>query len=259
MNKLSLFSGIGGDDLASEWAGIETVCFVEKDKYCQKVLKKHWPNIPIIEDVKDVTKDKVKSTTGYDCIDIIAGGDPCQPRSIAGKRRGREDDRDLWPDMFRIISEFKPIWVINENPTGRLSMDFHQVLSDLESAGYETGSFSIPACAVNACHRRERLFIIAYSNEYGLKRGRNMENEGRLATKQIEVPATWDIPCYSFKEWEKLNHKTGSVGRYDGFPGRMVKIGIRQYGNTVVPQQIYPIYKAIVEVERGSECLRETR
>jgi DNA (cytosine-5)-methyltransferase 1 len=249
LTKLSLFSGILGDDLASEWAGIKTVCCVEINPSCHKVIKEYNPNMPIIGDIHDVTKAKVEEVSGYDQVDIISGGDPCQPRSVAGKRRGKEDDRDLWKDMLRVVQEFKPAWVVNENPTGRLTMDFHEVLFDLESIGYETRAFIIPACAVNANHRRERLFIVANSNLYGLKRRGDMESKSELANGKIKVPATWDIPCYSFKDWEKLNHKTGSVRRYDGISGRMVKEGIRQFGNAVVPQQVYPIYKAIVEVE----------
>ncbi len=249
MNKLSLFTGILGDDLASEWAGIKTVCCVEIDSDCQRTIKKHYPDMPIIGDIHDVTKERVKEVSGVEWVDIIAGGDPCQPRSIAGKRRGKEDNRDLWEDMFRVIQEFKPTWVVNENPTGRLTMDFYKVLSDLESCEYETRAFVIPACAVNANHRRERLFIVAHSNLYGFQRRRHLENKGELAEGKVKIPSTWNIPCYSFKDWEKLNNKTGCIRRYDGFPPRMARIGIKQFGNALVPQQIYPIYKAIVKVE----------
>src|SRR3990167_7428449 len=179
ITKLSIFSGILGDDLASEWAGIKTVCCVEIDPFCQAVIKKHYPDMPIIGDIHDVTKAKVKAVSGYEWVDIISGGDPCQPRSIAGKRRGREDDRDLWEDMFRVIQEFKPAWVINENPTGRLTMDFHEVLSDLESQGYETRSFVIPACAVNAPHRRDRLYVVAHAESRRTGRGR-MDGDSKI-------------------------------------------------------------------------------
>jgi DNA (cytosine-5)-methyltransferase 1 len=243
VNKLSLFSGIGGDDLASEWAGIETVCFVEIDKYCQKVLKKHWPDIPIIEDVKDVTKKKVKAITGREWFDIISGGDPCQPRSLTGKRRGREDNRDLWPDMFKVIRRFKPAWVINENPTGRLSMDFKDVLSDLESAGYETRSFIIPACAVNAYHLRERLFIVAYSNRHSLQSRPESRPERckESGEKQLAGFLQFGIkPSISIARTYRAGH---------GVNSRMDRRRNEILGNAVVPQQIYPIYKAIVEVE----------
>src|SRR3990167_912240 len=189
ITKLSIFSGILGDDLASEWAGIKTVCCVEIDPFCQAVIKKHYPDMPIIGDIHDVTKEKVKEVSGVEWVDIIAGGDPCQPRSIAGKRRGREDDRDLWKDMFRVVCEFKPTWVVNENPTGRLSMDFHQVLSDLESQGYETRSFVISACAVNANHRRDRLYIVAYNNHSGNSTSRGgFVKDGKENIKQGNDP-----------------------------------------------------------------------
>ena len=192
LTKLSLFSGILGDDLASEWAGIQTVCCVEIDPFCQSVIKKHYPNMPIIGDIHDVTKEKVNEISGYEWVDIIAGGDPCQPRSIAGKRRGRADDRDLWPEMFRIIREFKPAWVVNENPTGRLTMDFHEVLSDLEGQGYETRSFVIPACAVNAPHRRDRLFIVAYCDSRRTEQGhgdtRQLRSVSRGSSKFTSAP-----------------------------------------------------------------------
>lgn len=195
MTKLSLFSGIMGDDLASEWAGIKTVCCVEIDPFCQAVIKKHYPDMPIIGDIHDVTKEKVKEVSGYEWVDIISGGDPCQPRSIAGERRGREDDRDLWKDMFRVVCEFKPTWVVNENPTGRLTMDFHEVLSDLESQGYETRSFVIPACAVNAPHCRDRIYIIAHRISercnWGCSRGysdRNGIQEGEQARQKSWSP-----------------------------------------------------------------------
>ncbi|MDD5338209.1 MAG: DNA (cytosine-5-)-methyltransferase [Dehalococcoidales bacterium] len=169
MKKLSLFSGIGGDDLASEWAGIETICFVEKDKYCQKVLKKHWPDIPIIEDVQDVTKEKVKEVTGQEWIDIISGGFPCQPHSVAGERKGSLDERNLWPEFRRIVGEIKPRWVVAENVPGIFSSDsgrfFGGILSDLAEMGYSVGWCTFGAVDVGALHRRNRVFIVAHSKQ----------------------------------------------------------------------------------------------
>jgi DNA (cytosine-5)-methyltransferase 1 len=196
MNKLSLFSGIGGDDLASEWAGITTVCMVEKDKYCQRVLKKHWPDVPIIEDVKDVTKEKIitygerlgretrtreslrpeEQTTirqnignirAESRIDLISGGFPCQPHSVAGKRKGSADERNLWPEFRRIIGEIKPRWVVGENVPGIFTSDsrrfFGTILSDLAEMGYSVGWCTFGAVDVGALHRRNRVFILAYS------------------------------------------------------------------------------------------------
>jgi len=307
LTKLSLFSGIGGDDIASEWAGIKTICFVENDKFCQKVLKKHWNNTPIIGDIRDVTKEKIKEATGQEWVNIITGGDPCQPRSIAGQRRGREDDHDLWSDMFGIICELKPTWVVNENPTGRLTMDFHEVLFELESQGYDTRTFVIPACAVNAPHRRDRVFIIAYNDSYGCSRSSISISERRPQQKNLNISGRDKSSAYANGEQIKPTDKRGlyaesslqdiitansqteglqrfvastweqgeeirdqSVGRCyrawganwvevatafcgvdDGIPYRMARL--KALGNTVVPQQIYPIYIAIMEVEMEKE------
>ncbi len=282
--KLSLFSGILGDDLASEWAGIKTVCCVEIDPFCQVVIRKHYPNMPIIGDIHDVTKAKLKEVSGYEWVDIISGGDPCQPRSIAGKRRGREDDRDLWPIMLRIIQEFHPTWVVNENPTGRLTMDFYEVLFDLESQGYETRSFIIPASAVNACHGRERIYIVAHTNgtrklqlQRGIKdiRERVYDNprknnphtvsyrlEGKLRQGSSSEKG-WTPETFSpseISEWQKVYFPESPIcGVGDGLPFSLdgLKLSVRQHrnkrietlGNAQVPQQIYPIYKAIMRVE----------
>jgi DNA (cytosine-5)-methyltransferase 1 len=176
MTHVSLFSGIGGLDLAAEWAGFETVLFVEKDAYCQKVLRKHWPDVLIIEDIRSVHADSVREP-----ITVISGGFPCQPFSHAGKRRGEADDRFLWPEMLRVISEIKPSWVVAENVPGLLSiksgMVFERVLSELESCGYETLPLVYPAAGVGAPHRRDRVFIVAHSIEFG-RRGRNNGDEG---------------------------------------------------------------------------------
>lgn len=162
MTHVSLFSGIGGLDLAAEWAGFETVLFVEKDAYCQKVLRKHWPDVLIIEDIRSVHADSVREP-----ITVISGGFPCQPFSHAGKRRGEADDRFLWPEMLRVISEIKPSWVVAENVPGLLSiksgMVFERVLSELESCGYETLPLVYPASSVGAPHKRDRVFIVAHA------------------------------------------------------------------------------------------------
>jgi len=163
---LDLFSGIGGMSLAADWAGIETVAFCEIESYCQKVLRKHWPHIPIYDDVRQLTRERLEKDGVIDdeqTIDIVAGGYPCQPFSVAGKRRGKEDDRNLWPEMFRLVRELRPTWVVGENVAGHVSLGLDDALSDLESEGYKTRAFVIPACAVGAPHRRDRVFIVAYS------------------------------------------------------------------------------------------------
>jgi DNA (cytosine-5)-methyltransferase 1 len=169
MRSLSLFSGIGGFDIAAERCGIKIAGFVEKDKFCQKVLKKHWPNVKLLEDIHDVRGNE------FGAIDFIYGGPPCQPASCAGKRRGTEDDRWLWGEAIRLVKVCKPRWFLFENPTGILSLQggipFDNLLSELENEGYSNyidkngrkriATFTLPACAVNAPHRRDRVWIVA--------------------------------------------------------------------------------------------------
>ena len=164
LTKLSLFSGILGDDLASEWAGIKTICCVEIDPFCQQVIKKHHPNMPIIGDVRDVTKERIKESPN-----IISGGFPCQDVSTAGLRQGiNEDTRSgLWGEYARIIGEFRPNWVVAENVRGLLSIGngggFRGILRDFSNLGYHVGWCVLRASTYGAKHQRERVFIIANS------------------------------------------------------------------------------------------------
>jgi len=159
---LDLFSGIGGFSLAASWTNqIKTVAFCEIDPFCQKVLKKHWPDVPIFDDITRLRGDDIGTA------DIITGGFPCQPFSCAGKRRGKEDDRYLWPEMLRVVHEAKPRWVIGENVAGFINMGLDDCISDLENQGYEVQAFVIPACAVNAPHRRDRVWIVGHSEGSG--------------------------------------------------------------------------------------------
>ena len=156
MKVLDLFSGIGGFSLGLERAGMETIAFCEIDKFCQKVLKKHWPDIMLHD---DITKLDGKEYAG--AVDLVCGGYPCQPFSVAGKQKGNKDARHLWPEMFRIIKDAKPRWVIAENVEGHIKLGLDAVLDDLESEGYACWTFIIPACAVGAPHQRNRVWIIA--------------------------------------------------------------------------------------------------
>jgi len=156
---LDLFSGIGGFSLGLErTGGFRTVAFCEIEKYPQSVLRKHWPNVPIFEDVR-----KLHAKDLPEPVDVICGGFPCQPFSLAGKRQGQDDDRHLWPEFLRLVRECKPAFVICENVTGLVSMGLDTVLFDLEGEGYTARPFIIPACAVNAPHRRDRVWIVAYA------------------------------------------------------------------------------------------------
>jgi len=160
IKTLDLFSGIGGFSLGLEATGFfETTCFVENDPYCQAVLRHHWPEVPILGDIKDVKGSDLPTRP-----DLVCGGFPCQPFSHAGKQQAQDDPRHLWPEMFRIIRELRPTWVCGENVTGLVRLGLDEVLTDLEGEGYATRTFNIPACAVGAPHLRQRLWIVAHSD-----------------------------------------------------------------------------------------------
>jgi len=166
MNHASLFSGIGGFDLAAEWNGWNNVFNCEWEEFPRKVLKHHFPNAKQYEDIKDFNATEYRGR-----IDVLSGGFPCQPFSTAGLRKGTEDERHLWPEMLRVIGECQPRWVVGENvrglvnwagKDGRVGMVFEACYSDLENLGYSVQSFIIPACAAgNAPHRRDRVWIVA--------------------------------------------------------------------------------------------------
>ena len=189
MKVLDLFSGIGGFTLGLDSTGFfETVKFVEKDKYCQKVLRKNFPNIPIEEDIKNVKGEEGDA-------DVIVGGFPCQPMSVAGRRKGTDDDRYLWPEMFRLIREIKPQFVIGENVQGIINiqngMVLRQVQDDLESEGFEVQCFLIPASGIGAWHQRYRVWIVGHSQHNGLlaaeKRCRDEKDYGGSQKRENET------------------------------------------------------------------------
>jgi len=336
VNHLSLFSGIGGIDLAAEWAGFETICFVENDKYCQKVLNKHWPDVPIIEDVKDVTKERIQgvkadtegrnageqaeSEGGQDIgggsekgITLISGGFPCQPHSVAGVRKGSDDKRNLWPEFRRIIGEIKPRWVLAENVPGLFTSDarrfFGTILSDLAEMGYAVGWATYGAVDVGALHRRNRVFIVGYSEHPGwdapevrgsIEEGSDnsqtrqkptsksygsSEQSGDVAdTKNIGIQGSWPTgeqesgthageglsmcggPEPGADQWateRRLGESTNGLperldcnwgdGWEEGIPrvikGQKNRVDrLKCLGNAVVPQQIYPVLKAIADL-----------
>jgi DNA (cytosine-5)-methyltransferase 1 len=168
MRHGSLFSGIGGFDLAAQWMGWENIFQVEWDSHCQKVLAKNFTNVKRYGDIKEFDGTQYRGT-----VDILSGGFPCQPFSHAGKRKGESDDRYLWPEYLRIIREIQPSYVVGENVAGLVSMEDGKTLdgifSDLEGEGYETEQFIIPACSVGAWHRRDRIWIVAYGSNKGIR------------------------------------------------------------------------------------------
>ena len=176
---LDLFSGIGGFRLGLEQAGMRTVGFCEIDSFCHAVLHKHWPYIPIHNDIR-----KFDGIPYREAVELVCGGYPCQPFSVAGKQRGAEDERHLWPEMLRIIREVRPRWVIAENVAGHVKQGFDEVAASLEAEDFTVWAFIIPASAVNAPHRRDRLWIIAYANGGDAGQTRNClpaSPEGRAA------------------------------------------------------------------------------
>lgn len=164
MTHASLFSGIGGFDLAAEWAGWTNVFNCEIDPFCRRVLAYHFPNAIQYEDIKTTDFRPLRG-----CVDVLTGGFPCQPFSLAGKRKGTDDNRYLWPEMLRAIRELAPRWVVGENVFGIVNWSdglvFEQVCADLENEGYEVQPYLIPACAVNAPHRRDRVWFVAHRRD----------------------------------------------------------------------------------------------
>ncbi len=221
---LDLFSGIGGFSLGLErTGGFKTVAFCEIDPFCRAVLQKHWPEVPIHDDVK-----KFRAELGT--ADVVCGGFPCQPFSTAsaGKRGGVGDDRFLWPEMLRIISECQPAWVIGENVAGIESLALRQVVSDLEGAGYEVAPpFEIPACAVGHDHRRARFWFLAHANVRG--------EYGRAVHAKTQMLSG-------------LSDDSDRMGTADGVSGRMDRRRMEALGNAVVTQIPEMIGRAILEV-----------
>jgi len=174
---LDLFSGIGGFSYAAERlvGGYETVGFCEIDPFCQKVLKKHWPDVPVHDDVRKLANEADRFRG---LVDVVCGGYPCQPFSLAGSREGQEDDRHLWPEMLRIIQATRPRFVIGENVAGHITLGLDTVLSDLEAENYTARAFVIPACAKDAKHRRDRVWIVGHTSS--IKRNARPEKQGTL-------------------------------------------------------------------------------
>lgn len=197
MKALSLFSGIGGLDLAAHWAGIETVAFCEREPFPQKVLRKHWPDVPIYDDVCTLTKERLEAD-GIDTrtIGAILAGYPCQPFSHAGNRKGKDDDRHLWPEARRLIKAIRPPWFVGENVAGHVSLGLDDVLADLEDLNYTAWAVVIPAAAVGAPHRRDRVVVLGHtecSGRCGESWGR-AESQSEDGHLRMEIGDVADSP-----------------------------------------------------------------
>lgn len=283
LTHLSLFSGIGGLDLAAEWAGFTTVGQCEFADYPTKVLEKHWPDVPRWRDIRTLTKESFYERTGLRAVDVISGGFPCQPFSVAGKQKGKGDDRYLWPEMLRVITELRPRCVVGENVPGIIRIAAGQVVKDLERAGYHVVVFNFEAAAVGAWHRRSRVFFVGIADVADTDGGwlhdsirkedqpaRSRENDiyeqsgrtwggeqsagarvspdERAVADALRIQRTGDARR---GEWQELADgrcwaAEPDVGRVaHGIPARVDRL--KCLGNAVVPQQAYPIFKALME------------
>ena len=291
-NHIDLFSGIGGFALAASWAGFKTVQFVEMDSFCQKVLQKNFPGVPIHDDIKtysyasieddgrhprrEENRQEPESGSGVEsgalgnaghtnkrrpAPFILTGGFPCQPFSCAGKRKGKEDDRYLWPEMLRVISEARPTWVIGENVGGFVNMGLDDCISDLETEGYEVQLFIIPACAKNAPHRRDRVWIVAHARCAGQEK--QEQQAAGSEQSDSDAPDTSDKGLQGRERGEAHGERQTSHGSVaecgnawsepwlevatrlcrvdDGIPRRVDRL--KSLGNAIVPQIAYEFMK----------------
>ena len=269
LTHLSLFTGIGGLDLAAEWAGFTTVGQCEFADYPTKVLEKHWPDVTRWRDVRTLTKESFYERTGLRTVDVISGGFPCQPFSVAGKQKGKGDDRYLWPEMLRVIRELRPRCVVGENVPGIIKIAAGQVVKDLERAGYHVIVFNFEAAAVGTWHRRSRVFFVGIADVADAARERIQRHAEICATKPAErsgqmqsdaesgSEAVYDAMCSGCAgdaRWGQLQELADGrcwatepdVGRVaHGIPARVDRL--KCLGNAVVPQQAYPIFKALME------------
>lgn len=237
MRVLDLFAGIGGFSLGLQRAGMVPVAFCEIEPFCRAVLAKHWPGALIYHDARTLRGAQVTADLG--AINLICAGFPCQPHSLAGRREGGQDERDLWPDTIRIVRELQPKWFVGENVPGILTTIYDRVLSDLESAGYEVEPLLMEACAFGADHRRERLFLVAHA------KGERMEG---VRAGRLKVAQSLDGPFLPVRnrygQWEV---EPDICRTTNGLSGRVDRL--RSLGNAVTPPLAEAIGRAILEAD----------
>lgn len=283
MTHGSLFSGIGGFDLAAEWVGWQNLFNCEIDPFCQTVLKHHFPDAEQFTDIRTADFARYK-----DRLDVLTGGFPCQPFSTAGKRKGTEDDRYLWPEMLGVIRVVRPRWVVGENVYGIVSWSdglvFEQVCADLEAEGYEVQPYVLPACGVGAPHQRYRTWFVAHRADAGIEDVRERKDE------ILSGGAAADTDGHRFRLWkgkqiaiggsESPTHLSDEIPGWQDFPTQSpVRRGddglsygldgitfskwrmesIKAYGNAVVPQVVYQIFETINEYEALSRAERNEK
>ena len=278
MTHGSLFSGIGGFDLAAEWMGWQNIFHCEWNEFGKRVLKHYWPNSISYHDIT-----KTDFTIHRGRIDILTGGFPCQPYSTAGKRLGKEDERHLWPEMLRAVREIQPRWIVGENVFGIVNwsggMVFDEVQADLEAEGYEVQAYVLPAAAVNAPHRRDRVWFVAHAEcdgnrikpiPHGISIGQKFINAckvsdaadtylpGCQAEREQRQPATQgERVVYRGGGWQRFPTQSPICSRNDGLSSRLDGItfpkwrneSIKAGGNAIVPQVALQIFKTIADYE----------
>ena len=266
MKVLDLFSGIGGFSLGLERAGMETIAFCEINPYCRKILEQHWPTVPIYTNVKNLNGIEYEGK-----VNLICGGFPCQPFSQAGKQGGSEDDRYLWPEMLRLIREIRPTWVLGENVTGIINMELDKIISSLEEEDYKVGTYIIPACGVDAPHKRNRVWIVAHTNNSGQSASEREGSKRYYIRRCREAMAYSDAPRPQGRLLGRQNKEGQSKYGYfgcsssihrqpepaswtpepricrvaNGIPDRVDRI--KGLGNAVVPQVVEVFGNMIME------------
>jgi DNA (cytosine-5)-methyltransferase 1 len=243
MQIIDLFSGIGGFSLAGRWMGWETIQFCEIDKYCQAILGQNFPNVPIHDNIKTLKGEQIKTDPNKPTI--LVGGFPCQPFSNAGKRKGENDNRFLWPEMLRIIREVQPKYIFGENVPGILSIENGMVNEniqlDLEAEGYNVWAFDVPACAIGAYHQRQRIWYLAYPGSIGLQ-----EFENILLSKGLDKYGRVGVSP-RLPDWEQVQSR---IFRDDnGVPNRLDRI--KALGNAIVPQVAFEFFQMFQLLEEN--------